>query len=52
MPEDDRLVNLIDFYSIYLNKEFSKSQESDFFCQNGMKILKGFSTAGILQGAL
>jgi hypothetical protein len=51
MPEDDWLIYLIDFFTISLNEEFSKCQICDFFCQNGMKILKRFSTAGILQSA-
>jgi hypothetical protein len=42
MPEGDWAVNLIDFHSIYLNAEFSKNLESDFFCHSRMKILRGF----------
>ena len=32
MPEDDEPVNPIDFYSIYLNTEYSEEPKSDFFC--------------------
>jgi hypothetical protein len=40
MPEDDEPVNPIDFYSIYLNTEYSEEPKSDFFCHNKIKIFR------------